>query len=157
MPGPTVPAIHRRPSELARPDESYASDNISHVHISADAEEAIAKLHRVLSGEQIPEGHEYPEVHRAFSEFLHKENKELERYGLPPARLGVCFDGLSTWGAGGGHAQVKTLKDALWRTLTGQDIYEWTIGRLFQKPRIEDGRHLIRDFSGVVRGGEIML
>jgi hypothetical protein len=127
---------------------------VQRVHPDQGAEDAIAQLHRVLTQE--PTRH-YPETHLAFDDFLQRENRVLEDSGVLPARLGVCFKNLTTWGSGSAHAPVKTFKQALWRTLTGQDIYEWTLGRVLSKPKPEDGRALIRDFSGVVRGGEMML
>ncbi|KFY17638.1 hypothetical protein V491_04960 [Pseudogymnoascus sp. VKM F-3775] len=153
MPGTVAPHTRRRLSDADHADEN-CSANVSHVHITQDSEDAIAKVYKVLS-RQPPS--QYPNTHQDFNEFLQKENKELKKVGRAPARLGVCFKDLSTWGAGGQHAPVKTLKQALWRTLTGQDIYEWTLKRLISRPRPEEGRPLIRNFSGVVRSGEIML
>ena len=129
-------------------------ETIPRVQTGQHAEDAIAELHRVLTREPL---HQYPEAHIAFDDFLQKENETLAETGVSPARLGVLFKDLTTWGAGSTHAPVKTLKDALWRTLTGQDIYEWTFGRLRSKSKREQGRPLIRGFEGVVRGGEIML
>ena len=152
MPAPVVPSYRRQASEVSYADR----DEISRVETGQDALEAITELHRVLSGQEQQVSQQYPEAHLAFDDFLQKENAAREEAGLAQARLGVYFKDVTTWGAGGTHAPVKTLKDALWRTLTCQDLYEWTFGRL-SKPKPEDGRPLIRNFSGVVRGGEIML
>lgn len=159
MPSPAIPS---RPSHRNRaqstplpplPDND-SRDNFPRVQTGQDAEDAIAELHRVLTRDF---SRQYPEAHRDLDEFLQKENRALEENGVAPARLGVCFKDLTTWGKGSTHVPVKTLKDAMWRTLTGQDLYEWTLGRLLSKEKPEDGRPLIRNFSGVVRGGEIML
>jgi hypothetical protein len=55
---------------------------------------------------------------------------------------------------------VKTLGAALWRTLTFRDIYEWTVQPWVttkNPQKVLKGRQLIRDFSGVVQSGEMML
>lgn len=153
MPGIVAPHNRPRLSDADHADEN-GSTNESRVHITQDSEDAIAEVYKVLSGQP---SSQYPNTHQVFNDFLERENEELKKIGRAPARLGVCFKDLSTWGAGGQHAPVKTLKQALWRTLTGQDIYEWTLKRLISRPRPEDGRPLIRNFSGVVRSGEIML
>jgi ATP-binding cassette subfamily G (WHITE) protein 2 (SNQ2) len=150
--------ITTRPSHIrsptTQPPDYTDGETLPRVQTSQEAEDAIAELHRVLTREPL---HQYPEAHRALDSFLQKENETLVESGITPARLGVLFKDLTTWGAGSTHAPVKTLKDALWRTLTGQDIYEWTVGRLRSKSKREQGRPLIRDFQGVARGGEIML
>lgn len=153
MPGIVASHNRRRLSNADHADET-GSANESHVYITQDSEDAVAEVYRVLSGQP---SSQYSNTHQVFNDFLQRENEELKKVGRAPARLGVCFKDLSTWGVGGQHAPVKTLKQALWRTLTGQDIYEWTLKRLISRPRPEDGRPLIRNFSGVVRSGEIML
>jgi hypothetical protein len=86
-------------------------------------------------------------------EYLRKEQQNTTR----PLPLSVCFKNLSTYGRPGGSVPVKTLKHAIWRTLTFQDVYEWTLKRYISPTKVEDGHALIRDFSGVVRNGEMML
>lgn len=152
MPAPAF-ALHRPPSEVCVAEDG-PSDTVAHVHVTQDAEDEVAELYKVLSSRPL---HQYPETHLAFGDFLQQENAELEKSGIAPARLGVCFKDITTWGAGNTNAPVKTLKHALWRTLTVQDIYEWTVGRLMSSSQPEKGRPLIRNFSGVVMGGEIML
>lgn len=119
------------------------------VHLTYEDEDAIAEIHRTLTKKD----HDYPEPHSSFDKFLEAELQS----GKKKPNLGVCFQSLSTWGAGGDHANVKTLGTALWRTLTFQDVYEWTVKPLISKPKPQSGRELIRDFTGVVRSGEIML
>lgn len=121
------------------------------VQASHEDEDAIASIHRTLT-EKTVEDHKYQEPHSSFDKFL-----EEQAQGKKRSNLGVCFQSLSTWGDGDSHADVKTLGTALWRTLTMQDIYEWTIQPWTMKRKPEDGRQLIRDFSGVVKSGEIML
>ncbi|KAL4802614.1 ABC-2 type transporter-domain-containing protein [Aspergillus unguis] len=119
------------------------------VHLTYEDEDAIAEIHRTLTKKD----HGYSEPHSSFDQFLEAELQA----GKKKPNLGVCFQSLSTWGAGGGHANVKTLGTAIWRTLTFQDVYEWTVKPWISKPEPQSGRELIRDFTGVVRSGEIML
>ncbi|KAL5334955.1 ABC-2 type transporter-domain-containing protein [Aspergillus crustosus] len=119
------------------------------VRLTYEDEDAIAEIHRTLTRK----GHDYSEPHTSFDKFLEAELQERRK----KPNLGVCFQSLSTWGAGGDHANIKTLGTALWRTLTFQDIYEWTIKPWLSKPKPQSGRELIRDFTGVLRSGEIML
>ncbi|KAL4993320.1 ABC-2 type transporter-domain-containing protein [Aspergillus recurvatus] len=147
--------LHSRPqgnSTLASSQEAGdQADRPSspQVHLTYEDEDAIAEIHRTLTKKD----HEYSEPHSSFDKFLEAELQA----GRKKPNLGVCFQSLSTWGAGGEHANVKTLGTALWRTLTFQDVYEWTIKPWMKKPEPESGRQLIRDFTGVVRSGEIML
>lgn len=151
MPASVSHQSHRRPSYL----EESAQDNISHVEFDQEAESTIAEFHRVLTREP-PQ--QYPETHQAFDSFLQNENEAYINAGVVQPQLGVCFKDVTTWvQAGSSCTAVKTLKDTLWRTLTGRDLYEWTIGHLRSRPRPDTGRPLIRNFSGVARGGEIML
>ncbi|KAL4867840.1 hypothetical protein BDV12DRAFT_111014 [Aspergillus spectabilis] len=129
-------------SETGRPSSPQ-------VHLTYEDEDAIAEIHRTLT----ENNHDYSEPHSSFDKFLEAELQN----GKKKPNLGVCFQGLSTWGAGGEHANIKTLGTALWRTLTFQDVYEWTIKPWMSKPEPQSGRHLIREFTGVVRSGEIML
>ncbi|KAJ5086268.1 hypothetical protein NUU61_007575 [Penicillium alfredii] len=122
------------------------------VCVSHEDEEVIADIHRTLTGKSHP-GHDYSELHSSFDKFL----EEQVQGGKKRSNLGVCFQAVSTWGEGDGHADVKTVGTALWRTLTQQDIYEWTIQPWISRKKPQDGRPLIRDFSGVVHSGEIML
>ncbi|CAI7642126.1 unnamed protein product [Penicillium crustosum] len=121
------------------------------VQVSHEDEDALADIHHTLTAQTHPDP-KYPEPHSSFDKFL-----EEQVQGKKPANLGVCFQSLSTWGDGDSHADVKTVATALWRTLTLQDIYEWTVQPWIAKKKPEHGRPLIRDFSGVVQSGEIML
>lgn len=144
------------PAPLPHPKhtQSFASeshtDGPPRVQVSHEDEDAIADIHRTLTEKTAED--KYPEPHSSFDKFL-----EEQAQGRKRSNLGVCFQSLSTWGDGGSHVDVKTLGTALWRTLTMQDIYEWTIQPWISKKKPEDGRQLIRDFSGVVESGEIML
>ncbi|GKZ38311.1 hypothetical protein AbraIFM66950_010441 [Aspergillus brasiliensis] len=127
--------------------------SIPRVHLSHEDETVIADIHRTLTEAQGDEHPLYSEPHSSFDKFLEAEF----RAGKRKSGLGVCFQSLSTWREGNDHADVKTLGTALWRTLTFQDVYEWTIKPWLSKKDPQSGRELIRDFSGVVRNGEIML
>ena len=151
----TAPLPHHRHTgnPLVPPGSEDRADIISspRVQLSHGDEDAIATIHRTLT--EAPEHAAYAEPHSSFDKFLVDEL----RAGKKRSNLGVCFRSLSTWGEGDDHADVKTLGTALWRTLTFQDIYEWTIKPWASKKEPQSGRPLIRDFSGVVRSGEIML
>lgn len=144
------------PAPLHHPKQtpSFASeaheDGPPRVQVSLADEDAIADIHRTLTEKTAED--KYPEPHSSFDKFLEEQTQGRKR-----SNLGVCFQSLSTWGDGDSHAGVKTLGTALWRTLTMQDIYEWTIQPWLSKKKPEEGRQLIRDFSGVVQSGEIML
>lgn len=134
--------------------ENQADVNASHVHLSREDEDVITDIHRILTATSSHDStHPYAEPHLSFDKFL---RAEIEG-GSKRLNLGVCFQSISTWGVGEGHAEVKTLGTALLRTLTFQDIYEWTLKPWISKRKPQEGRQLIRDFSGVVRSGEIML
>ncbi|KAF5860488.1 hypothetical protein ETB97_001438 [Aspergillus alliaceus] len=137
--------------EAESPSDTAASPR---VHLSHDDEDAIAEIHHTLTEISHHDSRQgYPEPHSSFDKFLEAELQA----GRKKSNLGVCFQSLSTWGDGEEHANVKTLGTALWRTLTFQDVYEWTIQPWLSRKEPRSGRSLIRDFSGVVRSGEIML
>lgn len=157
---PSVLPTGRRsvPSPSVRGAQDDGNDSYSRVHPSQADEDAIAQLHRTLTGRSEPESQSpYPEPHSSFDKFLKQENRARKDSGLSLGGLGVSFRDLTTWGEGDGHSDVKTLADAVWRTLTLQDIWEWTLKRWVSPTKLQDGRPLIKDFSGVVRRGEIML
>lgn len=147
MPAPLHPHPKHNPSFAS---ESY-NESPPRVQASHKDEDALVEIHRTLTEKSFAEP-KYPEPHSSFDKFLEEQVQGRKR-----ANLGVCFQSLSTWGDGDSHADVKTLGTALWRTLTLQDIYEWTIQPWIAKKKPEDGRPLIRDFSGVVQSGEMML
>ncbi|KAK6812468.1 hypothetical protein RU639_011919 [Aspergillus parasiticus] len=152
--------LHAHPpgstSLAANHEAESPSDSVSspRVFLSHDDEDAIAEIRRTLteiSHRNSEQG--YPEPHSSFDKFLEAELQA----GRKKSNLGVCFQSLSTWGDGEEHTDVKTLGTALWRTLTFQDIYEWTIQPWLSRKEPQSGRPLIRNFSGAVRSGEIML
>ncbi|KAH7115454.1 ABC-2 type transporter-domain-containing protein [Dactylonectria estremocensis] len=123
------------------------ADQISHVFATREAEETIAELHNAITNESDP-------TFSALGKYLRDEQQSR----IQAFPLSVCFKSVSTYGRPGGTAPVKTLKDAIWRTLTFQDVYEWTfIKRVISPAKVYNGQALIRDFSGVVRNGEVML
>lgn len=154
----TVPVLSRIPTltDRARYATESPSDGCAHVHPTPQDEQALAELHRTLSKSSPSDESQYAEPHLSLDKY-YKENRARSESGKPLGRLGVCFKNLTTWGEQNEHAKKKTFADAVWRTLTFQDVYEWTIKRWIDPPRIQNGRPLIHDFSGVVRSGEIML
>ncbi len=146
MPAP----LHSHPhSSSFAPGQQAPSPghNGPQVHVCHEDEDAIADIHRTLTVQ------EYSEPHTSFDKFLEEE----VRGGKSLSNLGVCFQSVSTWGEGDGHTDVKTLGTALWRTLTFRDIYEWTVQPWLSRNEPQKGRQLVRDFSGVVQSGEMML
>lgn len=146
---------HPHSSSFASSQEAPQSGEFGpRVQVSHEDEYAIAEIHRTLTEKSQPGAdQEYSEPHSSFDKFL---AEQVER-GKKRSNLGVCFQSISTWGEGSDHANVKTLGTALWRTLTLQDIYEWTIQPWLSTKKPQNGRPLIRDFSGVVESGEMML
>lgn len=151
MPAHLHPHLH---NTLAPTQDSQSTDadTSPRVHLSHEDEDAIADIHRTLTEKSHPDPG-YPEPHSSFDKFLAAEFHAGKRR----SNLGVCFQSLTTWGEGDGHSKVKTVGTALWRTFTFQDIYEWTVKRWISDKKPQDGRPLIRDFSGVVQNGEILL
>lgn len=151
MPAP----LHSRPqaSSFTAGQEAPSENHGPRVHVSYGDEDAIADIHRTLTEKSHPGAMQYSEPHSSFDKFL----EEQVQGGKKRSNLGVSFQSVSTWGEGDGHANVKTLGTALWRTFTCQDIYEWTLQPWVSAKKPQDGRQLIRDFSGVVESGEMML
>ncbi|RAL09122.1 putative ABC multidrug transporter [Aspergillus homomorphus CBS 101889] len=153
MPPHPVPHLHSSAASPEGPRDHDDGAPSSHVFLSREDEDELAEIHRTLTAPRRQDAREYAEPHSSFDKFLDEE----VRAGKMKSNLGVCFQSLSTWGDGEEHVKVKTLGTALWRTLTLQDVYEWTIKPWVSKKKPEDGRQLIRDFSGVVRSSEMML
>ncbi|KAE8144705.1 ABC-2 type transporter-domain-containing protein [Aspergillus avenaceus] len=156
MPAHLHAHLHGGSAHSPNSEMDSAVDTVSspRVHLSYGDEDAIAEIHRTLTEiSHHDRFHEYPEPHSTFDKFLEAELNA----GRKKSSLGVCFRSLSVWGDGEGHTNVKTLGTALWRTLTFQDVYEWTVQPWLSRKEPETGRQLIRDISGVVRSGEIML
>ncbi|KAJ5684823.1 uncharacterized protein N7477_001168 [Penicillium maclennaniae] len=151
MPGPLHARTH--PSFVSG-QEASTEKHGPRVQISHEDEDALADIHRTLTEGSLSGVHlNYPEPHSSFDKFL----EEQVRGGKKRSNLGVCFQSVSTWGEGDGHTRIKTLGMALWRTFTLQDIYEWTIQPWLSSKKPQQGRPIIRDFSGVVESGEMML
>lgn len=152
MPAHLHPHLHNALAPKHDARSSVDTDTSPRVQLSHEDEGALADIHRVLTEKSHPD-HQYAEPHSSFDKFLEAESQAGKRRH----NLGVCFQSLTTWGEGDGHSKVKTVGTSLWRTLTLQDIYEWTIKPWISNRKPQDGRPLIRDFSGVVQNGEIML
>ena len=156
-----MPAPHRAPylqgNHFVSPQDAEGQDESTspRVHLAQGDEEAIADIHHLLTAKGPSEDTRpvYPEPHSSFDKFLESE----VHAGKKRSNLGVCFKSLTTWGGGETQVNVKTLATAVWRTLTLQDIYEWTIKPWIADNEPQNGRPLIRDLSGVVRSGEMML
>lgn len=149
---------HLQGNRFASPQNAESrDDSIDHsprVHLSLADGEAIADIHHLLTTKSLEEPRpEYPEPHSSFDKFLEAEVQA----GKKRSNLGVSFKSLTTWGGGETQVNVKTLASAFWRTLTLQDIYEWTIKPCITDKKPQNGRPLLRDLSGVVRSGEMML
>ncbi|KAK6725417.1 hypothetical protein SNK04_004222 [Fusarium graminearum] len=123
-----------------------SQEGVTHVTIDDETEHAVAGLHKAVTE---------PHVNSAVEDLEKYLQNDQTTPGPPP--LSVCFKSVTTYGRAGGAAPVKTLKEAIWRTLTFQDIYEVTLKKIVSPAKAEDGRPLIRDFSGVVRNGQMML
>ncbi|KFA53886.1 hypothetical protein S40293_08246 [Stachybotrys chartarum IBT 40293] len=143
------------------PLQHSQEDQSNHVFVTDEAAGTVNQLHRALSEPNPPQQLRQDEEKQLDTDFA-----ELESYlrsddgpsAWPaPAPLSVCFKSISTYGTKAGPESIKTVKDAIWRTLTFQDMYEATLKKLVSPEKIELGRPLIRDFSGVVRNGEMML
>ncbi|KAH6995346.1 ABC-2 type transporter-domain-containing protein [Ilyonectria destructans] len=145
MPG--LPQSRPKTSNVAPEIHSeHDGDDASHVFVTSDAQDAVAELHRAITNDLDP-------ALSSLDQYL----RDYNRAESHPVSLSVCFKSVTTYGQPGGAKPVKTLRDAIWRTLTLQDIYEWTFKRILRPTKVEEGQALIRDFSGVVRGGEMML
>ena len=98
-------------------------------------------------------------VQVGLDKFLKTQNAQREGKGVPLRRVGVRFKGVTTWGAAQEVGGVKTFAAALKRTFLGRDLYEWWIQPWFRKGKFGRiaKRALVRDVSGLVRDGEMML
>jgi ATP-binding cassette, subfamily G (WHITE), member 2, SNQ2 len=126
---------------------------LSNVAATEADELALSHLHQTLTGRSDRTG-QYPKAHSDFRDFLLE--KTTEPYHHPPHK-GVCFESITTWGNKSDDDKIKTLGDAIRRTLTFRDIYEWVVKPWLSPDKIDDGRPLISGFSGVVKNGEMML
>lgn len=146
--------IHRASIHEVVEPPTPEEDETQHVAATLENEEAVAGLHKTITGQSYP-----PEKRQSLGPFAGFEDylRRNEEEGAQAVPLSVCFKNVTTYGRQEGAASAKTLKDAIVRTLTLQDIYEWTLKRLISPEKVENGRALIRDFTGVVRNGEMML
>ena len=129
-------------------------DQEQHVFVSPECDNEIAEIHRAVTNHSISKPTENTFPHLAD---LEKYIRANDPAGLQPIPLSVCFKNLTTYGQPLNSSSVKTLGTALWRTLTFQDIYEATFKKFIASKGASRGHALIRDFSGLVRNGEMML
>lgn len=155
MPSHLLPARNRTVShETQFNDDQKEEDEASHVVLNRGVEDDVAELHRTLTEKPITrKPTQIDPVFADFEQYLRQDDASISQ----PTNLSVCFKSVTTYGRAGGVAKVKTLRDAIWRTLTLQDVYEATLKKIIAPERLERGQALIRDFSGVVNTGEIML
>ena len=139
---------HSQPQGAAPEHDQDANPQ---VHVTDEAEGTIAALQKALSSPDEASAAPFDE----FEKYVRSSPNDAST--PEPVPLSVFFESVTTYGRQGGPTPVKTLKDAIWRTLTCQDIYEGTLKRWISPDRVENGQALIRDFSGVVRNGEMML
>lgn len=156
MPAHFSANIHSSPFSGATDAAESSEDVPQRVYLSPGDGEAIENIHHeLMAGDPSPEYRpQYAEPHSSFDKFLVDEVHAGKR---KKTNLGVGFRSLTTWGKSESQANVKTFATAMWRTLTLQDVYEWTLKPWVTKTEPENGRPLIRDMSGVVRSGEMML
>jgi hypothetical protein len=129
-------------------------DQEQHVFVSAEYDNEIAEIHRAVTNHSVSKPGENTSPHLAD---LEKYIRAYDPAGPQSIPLSVCFKDITTYGQPLDSSSVKTLGTALWRTLTFQDVYEATLKKAFSRDESSSGHALIRDFSGVVRNGEMML
>lgn len=145
----------RQRSEPQGTAVEHDQDQDPHVFVTDEAEDTVTGLHKALSRHS---RHQSSGSFDDFEKYLQRGSDNPDAPSRPdPVPLSVCFKSVTTYGKQGGPTAVKTLKDAIWRTLTCQDIYEATLKRWVSPDKVENGQALIKDFSGVVRNGEMML
>lgn len=155
MPAHCSAHFHNSPFAGATDAAERSEDVPQRVYLSPGDGEAIETIHHeLMAREPSPEYRpQYAEPHSSFDKFLVDE----VHAGKKKANMGVSFRSLTTWGKTETQAHVKTFATAVWRTLTLQDVYEWTLKPWITDNEPQNGRPLIRDMSGVVRSGEMML
>jgi len=101
---------------------------------------------------------EAPELNKEADliEFLTHAQEQDDRFGRPGKKLGVAYKGLTVKGIDSQASFVKTFPDAILGSL-GPDLWrfiqKWILRR---NPNSGALRTLINDFTGVVRGGEVL-
>lgn len=89
--------------------------------------------------------------------FIREGHFEKRKDGESAKKVGVVFKSLTVEGAGDTVQFVKTLPDAVLASF-GPDLYRLLSKFIpFLRPDSGKRRTLLQDFSGVVRGGEMML
>lgn len=156
-----------QPTSPSHDDSEHSTEHIPSTTVCHETENVIATLHRTITGRS--QAHETPKnAHNdegdddaqsqsgsfaKFEEYL----REDQGNGPEPIPVSVCFKNVSTYGRQSGDVPVKTVWDAVRRTLMLQDIYESTLKKIVSPEKVEHGRALIQDFTGVVKSGEMML
>jgi len=141
-------------------DTAHCTEHIPSTTVCHETENVIATLHRTITGrshahddESDSDAQSQSGSFAKFEEYL----REDQGKGPEAIPVSVCFKNVSTYGRKSGDVPVKTVWDAVRRTLMLQDIYESMLKKIVSPEKIEHGRALIRDFTGVVKSGEMML
>jgi ABC-type multidrug transport system ATPase subunit len=151
---------------------SRRSTNASTAHKKKSAGGLMGKIFSASSGRGHQGGEPSPEADEADSErTAHADGFELEQFirdghlekrnpqnGESTKKVGVLFKNLTVKGVGTTATSVRTLPQAITGTF-GPDLYNllssWIPALSFRSPG--KPRELIRDFTGVIRPGEMML
>ncbi|KAF4459467.1 ABC multidrug transporter [Fusarium albosuccineum] len=146
-----MPSYLRQGIEPLPHTVEHDQDQDPHVFLTAEIENTIGELHREISRYSQPASHDN---FADFEKYLRRDQDQDSPGSVP---LSVCFKSVTAYGQQTGRGSVKTLKDAIWEALTLKSIYNAVFGRLISPPKMEDGNPLIRDFTGLVKNGQMML
>jgi len=100
---------------------------------------------------------EAPELNKEADliEFLTHAQQQDEQYGRHGKKLGVAYKGLSVKGLDSQTSYVKTFLDAVVGSC-GPDLYKFVRKWILRRPPSGPLRTLLHDFTGIVRGGEVL-
>ncbi|KAF5004030.1 hypothetical protein FDECE_9443 [Fusarium decemcellulare] len=129
----------------------HDQDQDPHVFLTAEIENTVGELHREISRYSQPASHDN---FADFEKYLRRDQDQGTPGSVP---LSVCFKSVTTYGQQTGQGSVKTLKDAVWEALTLKSVYNAAFSHVISPPKKEDGNPLIRDFTGLVKNGQMML
>src|SRR5271168_5058629 len=88
-------------------------------------------------------------------EFLTHAQEQDAQYGRHGKKLGVAYKGLSVKGVDSQMSYVKTFLDAVVGSC-GPDLYKFVRKWILRRPPSGPLRTLLHDFTGIVRGGEVL-
>ncbi|BFZ58612.1 ATP-binding cassette transporter snq2 [Savitreella phatthalungensis] len=123
----------------------------------AAAENEFRSLRRQVTKHSIGSNTHDEEENFDLEQFLKDGRIKEDDLGRAHKALGVIFKDLTVRGIDPGSSTIKTFPEALWRTISGQEIVGWvnslTGGKLFKPPT----RNILQGFDGFVKPGEILL